>query len=97
MFTEELNTESVKVAWTTPARLLATLTSVTVRLSDIANNTLLTQTMSPLTRSLTVRNLQPGEHYQAFVQLIGPRGQTLRSGRLEFDTDPTTGQWVSEF
>ncbi|XP_076439918.1 protein sidekick-1-like [Babylonia areolata] len=92
VFTEELNKSSVKIAWTTPPKLLPNLSGVSLRLTDIANVTLLTQQMSPLTRSLTVRNLQAGELYQAFVELKGAQGgRVVRRGYLKFETEPTRG------
>lgn len=91
VFTEELTSSSVKIAWYTPPKILPDLSSVSVTLTDIANVTLLTQQMSPLTRSLTVRNLQAGERYSAHVQVMGPRDKVFRTGYLEFDTEPTPG------
>ncbi|KAK7099884.1 cell adhesion molecule DSCAM-like isoform X2 [Littorina saxatilis] len=91
VFTEELDSNLVKVAWYVPPKILPDLSGVTVQLTDIANVALLTQQMSALTRSLTVRNLQPGERYKAHVELKGQRGEVVRSGFLEFDTEPTPG------
>ena len=96
VYTESVDTSSVKIAWDTPARILPDVSEVTVTLTDIANVTLLTQQMSALTRSLTVRNLQAGERYRADVQVKGPRRETLRSGTLEFDMEPVPGQSVSQ-
>ncbi|KAK7504024.1 hypothetical protein BaRGS_00004756 [Batillaria attramentaria] len=89
VYTEELDKDSVKIAWDTPHGLLKDISAMTVTLRDIANVTLLEQQMSPRTRSLTVSNLQSGERYSALVKALGHRREVLKRGDLVFDTNPT--------
>nr|KAG5711725.1 hypothetical protein BaRGS_023489 [Batillaria attramentaria] len=92
VYTEELDKDSVKIAWDTPHGLLKDISAMTVTLRDIANVTLLEQQMSPRTRSLTVSNLQSGERYSALVKALGHRREVLKRGDLVFDTNPTADE-----
>ncbi|XP_025110455.1 protein sidekick-1-like [Pomacea canaliculata] len=91
VYTEEVATDSVKVAWDVPSKLQPEVSVITAELRNVANFTMLAHQMSPLTRSLTVRNLEAGERYSVRVEVKGHQGQLLKSGYLEFDSQATPG------
>lgn len=92
VYTEEVATDSVKVAWDVPSKLQPEVSVIMAELRNVANFTMLAHQMSPLTRSLTVRNLEAGERYSVRVEVKGHQGQLLKSGYLEFDSQATPGE-----